>query len=161
MAASRNRKWAVLEPLSVGADGDPYLDRLRLIQTPLFGIYLHHIHRADLDPDPHDHPWSFMSIVLTGDYTESVWRIKGRRADLDPETRVRSRYSVRVLSRHSAHIITRVSRPLWTLVITGPRKSDWGFWTGDGGYVRWDIYIKSSRNAPGTIGTRGASTGKS
>jgi hypothetical protein len=68
-----NGRWALLSALDVGADGDPYLDRLRIVQTPLFGIYLHHIHRADREPFPHDHPWWFASLVLTGSYSETVW----------------------------------------------------------------------------------------
>jgi hypothetical protein len=32
----RNRdRWAILSGLDIGADGDPYLDRLRIIQTPM------------------------------------------------------------------------------------------------------------------------------
>jgi hypothetical protein len=35
MAERANReRWAILSGIDVGADGDPYLDRLRLIQTP-------------------------------------------------------------------------------------------------------------------------------
>jgi hypothetical protein len=45
--ARRNaERWALFTGLDIGADGDPWLDRLRLIQTPLFGIYLHHIQKA-------------------------------------------------------------------------------------------------------------------
>jgi hypothetical protein len=37
--AKRHRdRWATLSGLDIGADGD--------VQTPLFGLYLHHIHRA-------------------------------------------------------------------------------------------------------------------
>lgn len=69
-------RWALLSALDVG-DPDPYLDRLRLVQTPLFGLYLHHIHRPDREPDPHDHPWWFASLVLTGPRRED-WGFWGR-----------------------------------------------------------------------------------
>lgn len=139
MAKRRNTEhWAFLSALDVGTDGDPYLDRLRIVQTPLFGIYLHHIHRADRDRDPHDHPWAFASIVLTGAYEETVWPDK--RDSLHPVVRRRPRFSARCLSRDAAHIITMVKGPLWTLVLTGPRRGDWGFWAR-GEFVPWRKYL--------------------
>ncbi len=139
------QKWALLAGLDIGAEGDPYLDRLRLVQTPLFGIYLHHIHRPDKDPDPHDHPWSFVSVVLAGGYTETVWPDKTRR--FRSADRTRGRWSARRMSRRAAHIITSCDGPLWTLVITGPRRGGWGFWEPAGGgsvqgaFVPWREYM--------------------
>jgi hypothetical protein len=49
--------------------GEAYLVR-RAINTPLGGIKLHHILRSDEDRDCHDHPWSFLSIILAGGYFE-------------------------------------------------------------------------------------------
>jgi hypothetical protein len=135
-------RWAFMEGLDVGTDGDPYLDRLRLVQTPWFGIYLHHIHRPDVDPDPHDHPWWFASLVIAGGYRELVWldkRERGGRATT-VLARDRSRWSLRSLGRGGAHMITDVTGPLWTLVLTGPRRGDWGFWT-PAGFVGWREYI--------------------
>lgn len=132
-------RWAFLSGLDVGTDGDPYLDRLRIIQTPLFGVYLHHIHRPDRDRDPHDHPWAFASLVLAGAYEESVWPDKR-----DPQgvfVRRRPRFSGARLDRDAAHIITMVKGPLWTLVLTGPKRSDWGFWR-DGHFIPWRKYLE-------------------
>jgi hypothetical protein len=133
----RSPRWAFMEPLDIGADNDPYLDRLRLIQTPLFGIYLHHIHRPDRDRDPHDHPWWFASLVLAGGYTEEVWPDKRDRSR--SHFRRRRRWTVRSLGQSAAHMIATVDGPLWTLVLTGPRRSDWGFWTPDG-FTGWRDY---------------------
>jgi hypothetical protein len=145
MPDRKNRdRWAILSGLDIGADGDPFLDRLRLVQTPWFGIYLHHIHRPDRDPDPHNHPWWFASIVLSGAYVEDVWPVSTiRRGTV---TRHRPRWSLRKMPRHSAHLITEVTGPLWTLVLVGPKRSDWGFWT-PGGFVPWRDYIERVRNA--------------
>src|ERR1700728_4812444 len=87
-------RWAFMEGLDVGTDGDPYLDRLRLVQTPWFGVYLHHIHRADRERDPHDHPWWFASLVLAGSYEEDVWPDKA--APGQWLTRERGRWSLQV-----------------------------------------------------------------
>lgn len=133
----RSPRWAFMEALDIGADNDPYLDRLRLVQTPWFGVYLHHIHRPDLDRDPHDHPWAFASLVLTGGYDEAVWPDK---TDLSRWIiRTRTRWTLKSLGQGAAHKITDVARPLWTLVLVGPRRSDWGFWTPDG-FVGWRDY---------------------
>jgi hypothetical protein len=42
----------------------------RAINTRFGGVKLHHILRSDDDRDLHDHPWSFLSIVLKGGYWE-------------------------------------------------------------------------------------------
>ena len=117
--------------------GDPYLDRLRIVQTPLFGLYLHHIHRADRETDPHDHPWWFASLILAGWYEEAVWPDKTDRSTL--VRRERGRWSLRTIGQGGAHIITMVRGPLWTLVLTGPKRSGWGFWTR-AGFVPWREY---------------------
>ena len=139
-------RWAFLEPLDVGTEGDPYLDRLRLVQTPWFGVYLHHIHRADLDRDPHDHPWAFASLVLAGGYRERVWpdkRDSGRSA-----VRHRGRWSLQRTGRDAAHIIEVVDGLLWTLVVTGPRRGGWGFWR-DGQFTPWHEYQYAAANRAG------------
>lgn len=133
-----SRRWAFLEGFSIGTEGDPYLNRLRIFQSPWFGIYLHHIHRPDRDRDPHDHPWWFASLVLSGSYEERVWPQKG-----SPRTvhRERRRFSVAATRRKSAHIITSTAGPLWTLVLTGPRRAEWGFWHGEK-FIPWREYAR-------------------
>lgn len=132
------KRWAFFEGFDIGTEGDPYLDRLRIIQTPLFAIYLHHIHRPDIDRDPHDHPWAFWSLILAGSYTEEVWPDK-RNPDRQG-MRNRKRWSIRRTGRKAAHIITEIEGPLWTLVFAGPRRAGWGFWV-DGEFVPWKQYI--------------------
>lgn len=137
------QRWAFMEGMDIGADGDPYLDRLRIVQTPWFGVYLHHIHRPDKDRDPHDHPWPFISLVLTGSYREVVWADK-----LYPGysfSRERRRWSVARTRQLSAHMITGITGPLWTLVVTGPRRGEWGFWV-DGQFVPWREYTSGTAN---------------
>ena len=47
-------------------DGDPYLIRYTLIECRWFSIKVHHILRSDEDRCEHDHPWPFVSLILTG-----------------------------------------------------------------------------------------------
>lgn len=139
-----SERWAFLSALDIGADGDPYLDRLRIIQTPWFGIYLHHIHRPDREPDPHDHPWNFASMVLAGWYEELVWADKRDAASWI--RRDRPRWSLRRITRNGAHRITGTSGPLWTLVLTGPKVAEWGFWPR-GRFVPWREYLSQPPEA--------------
>lgn len=55
-------------------DGDtPYLSRWYLFQSKHLNVYLHKFHRADSD-ELHDHPWSFISIVLWNGYIEETFK---------------------------------------------------------------------------------------
>ena len=140
-------RWAVWARFLIRCkSGEPYLARLRLIQTPLFGVYLHDIFEPD-DGDPHNHPWSFVSIVLRGAYTEYVY--------LDPLGEPRrlvskrhGRWSAHAMGRKAAHRIVAADPKLKTLILTGPRSSSgWGFFeprplSSGGGrrYVPWQEY---------------------
>ena len=135
----QGQSWAFLEGFDIAKNGDPYLDRLRLFSCPWFGVYLHHIHRPDADPDPHDHPWWFASIILSGSYEEDVWPNKRYRRNW--HTRFRGRFSIRKVSRNESHTIRSIDGLVWTLVITGPRRGSWGFYTPDG-FVSWRNYIQ-------------------
>src|SRR3954449_5709224 len=72
LASGRSPKWAFMERFEVpDYDGDGnYLTRLRIVQTPWFGVYLHRFDGPDPRPTLHDHPWPFLSFVLRGGYTE-------------------------------------------------------------------------------------------
>jgi hypothetical protein len=86
--------------------GDPYLIRWRLIWTRWFSLYLHHILRSDEDRELHDHPWSFLTVILTAGYTELTPRGK---AFHPPGS---------ILHRPAPwpHRLI-LSRPVWTLVL--------------------------------------------
>lgn len=129
--------WAFMESFDISKNGKPYLDRLRIIQTPWFSVLLHRIHTPDVDRDPHDHPWPFASLILSGGYRETVW---DNPADLCvAHAATRRQGSWHVMPMTSAHKITHVNGALWTLVLTGPRRASWGFWT-DAGKIDWKDY---------------------
>ena len=126
------KAWEFMTRFVIGTPGDEYLDRIRLVVTPWFQIMLHRIYRPDRQRDLHDHPWWFLSILLWGAYKEVTQ---------DGVRRCRWWNFKRTTDRHS---ITEVSRrPVWTLVITGPKRRTWGFWV-DGGtrFVQWKEYEK-------------------
>src|SRR5215213_4963221 len=142
-------RWAFFEKFVISRHpGEPYLTRWRLIHTPWFGILLHKIESPDVDPDPHDHPWEFVSIVLKGGYTETVRYHQSYsliRYGVSATTERFNKWkwlSIHRMHRGDYHRITNLSKcPTWTLILTGPRRSDWGFLTPDRGHVAWRTYL--------------------
>jgi len=142
-------RWAFMRRRKIGLEGDVYLDRLYILTTPWFGIMFHRIFRPDNQRDLHDHPWSFLSLVLRGSYVEDVPCANSRCcspaeigcAAPTHQRRVRWLNFKRAEDRHSIRSVSR--RPIWTLVFTGPKRRTWGFWV-DGGtrFVKWTDYSK-------------------
>jgi hypothetical protein len=146
MGGRQSPRWAFMAWLEIPDAYEPekiYLKRLRIVQTPWFGVYLHWIYLPDRDRDPHDHPWTFASIVLRGGYGEEVIVPESP----DPRTRmvVHRAPSVHIMRMWQAHRIRVLKPNTMTLVFTGPRKRVWGFWANKD-FVPWDAYV----NADGT-----------
>lgn len=55
-----------------GSDADPYLIRHTLFACRWFRIMLHEFRRGDIDRELHDHPWSYVSLILRGGYWEET-----------------------------------------------------------------------------------------
>lgn len=90
----------------------------------------HHIVQSDPEV-MHNHPWDFVSLLLTGGYRETT---------LDGE----AEYSAPCLIARSAnefHRLTLLDGPVWTFVKTGPFVNNWGFLTEDG-FVSHQNYIR-------------------
>lgn len=137
----RSPRWAIWSRMTIPCqDGLVYLVRLRIVQTPWFGIYLHDIYEPD-GQDPHNHPWSFVSFVLRGSYTELVYDDPAsHRSEFRRLTH--QRFSLHRVGRGTAHRIVDASSNLKTLVFVGarPRERSWGFFKSDGSFVEWKIY---------------------
>lgn len=146
------QRWSVLEVFNIP---DPsgrlvYLKRLRLVQTPWFGIYVHWINLPDDDRDPHDHPWNFTSIVLRGGYTEAL------HTDRDHSSlHERGRWSAHRMTTGLAHQIIRLEPRTVTLILTGRRSREWGFWT-ETGWVDWHDYDRAGLGPDPFMGEVGA-----
>jgi hypothetical protein len=103
---------------------------------------LHWIKRADPQPDLHDHPNTFLSIVLSGWYDEEVPPPGAK------HERVRKRvYFFNFKRSTDRHRIIALGKRTLTLVFAGPVVRDWGFHTPDG-WVYWRQYIARRRNNP-------------
>jgi hypothetical protein len=127
-----------------GADGSLYMRRVKL--TPLIPgwgqLVWHTIYRPDEDEDPHDHPWDFWTMPLTG-YTEEV--LEGGMQLYKHDNYVEPwRWHWR--DRWYAHRIVEADHwPIQSLVIRGPDLGRWGFyvWEGDGYLkIHWREYLR-------------------
>lgn len=153
-------RWAkkIIYGCDSRGDGDsPYLTRWTLASNRLFAVYLHRFHRSD-NPEHHDHPWAFCSIILWRGYfeeTEAASYVasahetyatghpaRGWDHDLPhPQKRV---WPGMILFRRAAHrhrVILVGEREAWTLVIRGPIVRKWGFFTKNG-WQPSDEYFK-------------------
>ena len=140
VVGKRSPRWAFWARMMIPCrDGSDYLFRLRIIQTPWFGVYLHDIYEDDGDRDPHNHPWSFVSLVLRGHDTERCFGDPGHGRD-DYTLKTHKRFSVHRMGRDSAHRIVEAAPGLKTLIVTGPRRASWGFFRQDPGVSQHGIY---------------------
>ena len=139
VTGQRSPRWAIWQRMTIPClDGTDYLVRLRIVQTPWFGVYLHDIHKDDQDRAPHNHPWSFLSLVVRGAYVERVYDDPCGKPDEYREQTHHAR-SVHRMGRTAAHRIVYATPGLKTLIVTGPRQASWGFFVGDE-YIDWSEY---------------------
>lgn len=115
---------------SRGDADSPYLTRWTLLDTRWGRVYLHVFHRSDAD-ELHDHPWSFVSLILWRGYVEETPRGRFRRWPGSLAYRPAS-------WRHRVDLIG--GKPAVTLVVTGAPVRQWGFWTARG-WQHWREYF--------------------
>lgn len=108
-----------------------------ILLTPWGTVRLHHILKSDADPEPHDHPWHFWSILLRGSYVEYLYEPTVPANHID--TQIRVPFMPRRVAADTLHRL-QLMRPVWTLVITGPKIRDWGFQT-DQGWMPWRQFV--------------------
>jgi hypothetical protein len=132
-------------------DGTPYMIR-RALNTPFFGVKLHHILLSDEDRDCHDHPWSFLSVILRGGYWEVTPEggqpreiIEGKAITRYNDAKWYGAGSVLWRPAPWVHrLILPEGRDAWSLVFTGPRRREWGFHTVCG-WIPWMKYWQKKR----------------
>lgn len=138
--------------LTLTHDGRRFLDRWGLCHDHIGGFYLHHIAGPDPGMDLHDHPWSFISIVLRGGYWD--WRApvadacRGRQVHHHQSRR----WSIHRMPLDVAHRIHAAQPNTWTLVLRGPTRRVWGFYPPSG-RVSWLDYDYATRRPCKSVGT--------
>ncbi len=125
----------------IGGKENPYMIRWFLIPRNRFlNVYLHKFCRHDEDRALHDHPWWFLSFMIWGRYEEHTE--DGIKLRIAPSIAFR-----KATHRHRVSLLPsackRFLKPAWTIVITGPRIREWGFWCPKG-FVHWKEFVDSS-----------------
>jgi hypothetical protein len=125
---------AVEPRFDIGRNDDVYLRRWTLWGRragPKIAraVFLHQFLRSDYDTALHDHPWPFVSVILSGGYWEHA---------ANPDGTIRRRWfgPGRVLRRpaeyrHRAELPP--GRDCWTLVFRGKKCRSWFFHCFAGG----------------------------
>lgn len=117
--------------------GELHFRRWRLLQLPFFAVYIHGIYKSDGDIHPHSHPWSFISLILKGSYTEDVWYKDlvfyqfTRKLHYQYPVFKRKTFSIIGHTRQTYHKIKVTNGPVYTLVFTFGFKKDWGYLVND------------------------------
>ena len=124
----------------IGGKEDPLLIRWILFRIPSFGIFIHKFCRSDYDRALHDHPWTFISLILKGGYyevTEEIvpgviskqfvfnWRAPGSLLYRPAE------FKHRVVLQQLNNGLKRWLEPSWSLILVFRRRRKWGFWLKD------------------------------
>ena len=144
---------------SRGDAHSPYLTRYTVLKTRWGNLCLHVFHRSD-NSERHDHPWTFVSLILWNGYIEET--PSGRRR-IWPGMVLRRR----ALWEHRVELLrptcydcmgTGASHREWgecwkcggygfnerkavTLVWMGNKEREWGFFTGNG-WQNWREYFE-------------------
>lgn len=101
----------------------PYVERW-VIETRWFSIRLHKWLGDDDLRNLHDHSWDYVAMVIKGVYTEKLDEDQGEgfiywMIPWKPVYRKAER-------RHAVHPVG--PWPVWSILLTGPEKREWGFW---------------------------------
>jgi hypothetical protein len=93
--------------------------RFFLVRRPSFQVLLHRLRCPRWHTLHHDHPWSFVAVILKGGYIERV--------PLSGET-WRGPGSILYRPAEFAHnVATRGDAVCWSIVVTGKKTREWGF----------------------------------
>lgn len=88
--------------------GYGFIDTEDFLETPFVGVAINTIKGPD-KLHPHDHPQSFISFILSGGYTERVWRDPSSPDEfIDVK---RSRFSIHKMKHTAAHNILEIKGP--------------------------------------------------
>lgn len=105
----------------IDSDGGPYMVRVYVGHWRGWRMYLHRYDAADGERWLHDHPFSGLSLILSGGYVEEVL------SHLGAESRGWRRRWFNWIPARKFHRISSVLPGTWTLFVHGPHRHRWGF----------------------------------
>ncbi len=134
-----------VEHITGRGDEEVYMSRYWLVGSnkSRWALMLHKMHRPDDDDCHHDHPWSFLTLILYGGYVEQVTRKCGLEDCKLSHVITRHNRPGMLLFRRAEHTHRIHSLPsghCWTLVLRFKKSRPWGFVTKLG-WVAWRRFI--------------------
>ncbi len=114
-------------------DGEPYLERWILWFG--FSLRVHRFFTSDKDRAPHDHPWWFVTLPFStyGEYYT---------AEGEEKYRLVKPWRLHYRSPQFRHRVEIQSAPSWTIVLTGTKSKEWGFWESDEEFVHNEDWLR-------------------
>lgn len=123
--------------------------RWEFLDLKVMKAMVHYFPAEVSDRDPHDHPRSFVTLVLRGNYRDESWETGDETHTASgiplppPHGERLSAGAVKYRSAKHMHIVETDRVGCWTLVIMGPLVREWGFRRLDtGGWWPWGKYIQ-------------------
>ena len=113
-----------------------------------FNLILHKIVRSD-DPILHDHPWSYLTIVLKGGYWEHTPVFSSEGKMIAEFQTWRGPGSIIKRSAGEYHWLELDEKvgPATTLFFMGKQQREWGFLTntktGKNRWIQWELYLNN------------------
>lgn len=123
----------------IGQEECPLMMRWTFLDVGVLRAMIHFFPAEVSDRDPHDHPRSFVTFVLRGNYRDESW--------CHPECCKRCERvgagAIRYRAAEHMHIVETDAVGCWTLVLMGPLKREWGFMRiGSREWWPWGKYIQ-------------------
>jgi hypothetical protein len=103
--------------------------RYQIFKSRWLNVYLHELSAPTWHPECHDHPWSFVAVLLWRGYLERVHRRVAAWPSSYVVTEDVRRYPGQILWRPAtfAHNVITPYGKSWSLIFTGPKSREWGF----------------------------------
>ncbi len=134
--------------------GSRYMRRWLFGPTWTWGLRVHCIERSDADRELHDHPFWFVSFILSGGYYEHT--LDGRKTWYGPGSlvfrsadtlhRIELSQTPRLGTAACARRECCKEKPAWTIVLRGRYARRWGFLAG-GAWTTWQKFVGERRGA--------------
>lgn len=119
--------------------GELHFERFAIIETSLFAVYIHRIHKEDKDRHLHSHPWNFFTVTLKGSYVERFLGLD-LFGESQEDVRVKRPGSIAFGDRYFYHKIDRiVNGPVTTFFVTWGRPHSWFYFVTDEKGVEYSV----------------------
>lgn len=111
-------------------------------------IFVHKFISSDMDK-PHDHPWSYFTLILSGGYWEYIYTLdnEGKVMAMEKYWRKPGFYQY-VDASHTHRIELESNKTCWTLVIPFVKKCNWKFLDDKGNDTRETVCIETDKANP-------------